>query len=344
MRRLKRGTAEIVYRSAIAAISPMKTIVIKFGGSSLADPGKIRRAAALVLSARRRGLLPVAVVSAPADSTDDLLKLATLAGGPKISARETDALLAAGEQFSAALVAMAIEAEGGRAVSLTGFQAGLRTDSAFSSASVKSVDARRLRRELAAGRVPVVAGFQGISRAGDITTLGRGGSDLTAVVLAHALGSSLCEFRTDVKGIYAAHPAIVPEARKIKELSYAEVIALSGLGTEVRQLRAVKYAEKYSIPLHLRSAFHDEPGTLVTAHGGEPGITCLSLKREGRLALVAAIGRKLTRGHARKAAAAAGEAGLKAVVQTASNTKILLRVPAPQGEKLLRALHAALLP
>ena len=153
----------------------MKTIIIKFGGSSLADPGRIRRAAAMVLAERRRGLVPVAVVSAPGDCTDDLLKLAALAGGKGASPRETDALMASGEQMSAALMALALRAEGAEAVSLTGAQAGIRTDAAFSRAAVKAVDARRLRRELAAGRIPVVAGFQGVSPPGDITTLGRGG-------------------------------------------------------------------------------------------------------------------------------------------------------------------------
>lgn len=322
----------------------MKTVIIKFGGSSLADPGRIRRAAAAVLAAvlaaRRRGARPVAVVSAPADATDDLLKLAALSGGERLSPRETDALLAAGEQMSAALVALAIEAEGGRAVSLTGAQAGLRTDSNFSAAAVKAVDTRRLRRELAAGRVPVVAGFQGADRAGDITTLGRGGSDLTAVVLAAALGSELCEFRTDVKGIYTAHPAIVPEARVIPRLTYAEVEALAGLGTEVRQLRAVSFAREHGVPLRLRSSFHDDPGTLVTAAVPGKGVSCLSLKKKGRLALAAAVGRGLGAAHLRRALAAAAAAGVGAEAGGATASAVTLSAGADRGEALLRALHA----
>jgi aspartate kinase len=319
----------------------MKTIIIKFGGSSLADPGKICRAAAAVLAARRGGRHPVAVVSAPADATDDLLKLAALTGGGKASARETDALLAAGEQFSAALMAMAIAAEGGKAVSLTGFQAGLRTDAAFSNASVLRADPRRLRRELAAGRVPVVAGFQGITASGDLTTLGRGGSDLTAVVLAGALGSDLCEFRTDVKGIYTAHPAIVPEAAKIRELSYGEVIALAELGTEVRQLRAVKYAAARGIPLHLRSSFHDEPGTLVSRPGKRTGVAALSLAKSGGTALVSAVGLGLDAEHAARALAAAAAAGVKAAVEERSSGRVVLGAAAADSEPLLKALHSA---
>jgi len=317
----------------------MKIIIIKFGGSSLADPGKIRRAAGMVLNAGRRGFSPVAVVSAPADATDDLLGLAALTGGKNLNPRETDALLAAGEQFSAALLAMAIEAEGGRAVSLTGFQAGILTDTNFSSAAVKSVGTRRLNKELKAGRIPVVAGFQGITAGGDITTLGRGGSDLTAVTLARALKADLCEFRTDVKGIYTAHPAIIPEARKIKRISYEEVITLAREGTEVRQLRAIAYAGKYSIPLHLRSSFHDDEGTLVTSAGGKPGVSCLSIRKEGAAAFVSAIGRGLGARHAAAALSAASAAGVSAAAETASAQKVTLRVPASEAEALLKALH-----
>jgi len=314
----------------------MKTIIIKFGGSSLADPGKIRRAAAMVLAALRRGLRPVAVVSAPADTTDHLLALAAETGGEKRSSREGDALLAAGEQFSAALMAMAIDAEGGRAVSLTGAQAGILTDDNFSAAAILAVDAGRLKRELRAGRIPVVAGFQGATRSGDTTTLGRGGSDFTAVALARALGSELCEFRTDVKGIYTAHPAVVPEARKIRRLTYAEVITLARLGTEVRQLRAVEYAGRHGIALHLRSSFHDEQGTLVSSAVPGSGVSCLSSMKDGDSVLVSAIGRGLGREHAAAALTAAG-AGAAAVRRSAG--AVTLRLPAANAEAALKSLH-----
>ncbi len=318
----------------------MKTMIIKFGGSSLADPGKIRRAAEIVLASRRRGTKPVVVVSAPADCTDDLLKLAAAAGGGKTSARETDALLAAGEQFSAALMALALRGLGAAAVSLTGGQAGIITDAAFSGAAIKRVHPARLKKELKAGKIPVVAGFQGATAAGDITTLGRGGSDLTAVALAGALKASGCEFLTDAKGIYTAHPALVPEARKIKRLSYQEVIALAGLGTEVRQLRAVRYAARRGIALQLRSSFHDETGTLVTAQGGPRGVSCLSLQKEGDIARVALIGRGLAKAEERLALAAARRAGLAPSARLAGGS-VILSVPAAQGEPLLKALHAA---
>ena len=320
--------------------SAMKTIIIKFGGSSLADPGKIRRAAALVLARKRGGELPVVVVSAPADSTDDLLKLAAATGGKKPSGREMDALLAAGEQFSAALMALALEAEGAPGVSLTGGQAGIITDSVHSNAGIKRVNPARLKRELRRGKIPVVTGFQGQTAAGDITTLGRGGSDLTAVALARALNASICEFLTDVKGIYTAHPAIVPGARKIKRISYSEVIALAGAGTEVRQLRAVRYAASHNIPLHLRSSFHSEAGTLVTTAGGPQGVTCLSIRKQGGRAQVALIGRGLGKAEARKALAAARAAGLRPVTESAGSGCIITSAPAAQGDALLKTLHA----
>jgi aspartate kinase len=183
-----------------------------------------------------------------------------------------------------------------------------------------------------------VAGFQGATRAGDTTTLGRGGSDFTAVALARALGSELCEFRTDVKGIYTAHPAIVPEARKIRRLTYAEVITLARLGTEVRQLRAVQYAASHGIPLHMRSSFHDEQGTLVSAFVPGSGVSCLSSLKDGDSVLVSAIGRGLTGAHAAAALAAAGPAASAA---GRSAEAVTLRLPAAGAEAALKSLHRA---
>ncbi|OGS11284.1 MAG: hypothetical protein A2285_04870 [Elusimicrobia bacterium RIFOXYA12_FULL_57_11] len=318
----------------------MKTIIVKFGGSSLADPGKIRRAAAIILTQRRRGLHPVVVVSAPANATDELLALAARAGGKKRSARETDALLAAGEQFSAALMAMALEGAGAAAVSLTGAQAGITTNSRYGDAGIKRVNPARLKKELKSGKIPVVAGFQGINAAGDITTLGRGGSDLTAVALARAINASVCDFLTDVKGIYTAHPALVPDARKIHKISYAEVITLAHSGTEVRQLRAVRYAAAHNITLQLRSSFHSEAGTLITAAGGTAGVTCLSIQTKGQTARVALIGRELGASEKQKALTAARNAGIPARAEKAGRGCITLAVPAAQGETLLKTLHA----
>lgn len=321
----------------------MKTIVMKFGGSSLADPGRIKRAAASVLAARSRGCRPVVVVSAPADCTDDLLKLAALAGPAAPAPREIDALLASGEQFSAALTALAIQGLGGKAVSLTGAQAGLLTDKSFSSARVLRVNPARLRRELRAGAIPVVAGFQGAASDGDITTLGRGGSDLTAVLLAGALDAAVCEFHTDVKGIYTAHPAIVPDARPLARISYGEVEALAALGTEVRQLRAVALAARRRIPLLLRSSFHDEPGTRVDARPSPPGVTCLSLRKAPGGAAVSLVGSRLRREDRARALAAAAGAGLRVRELPGGPLSCSLLAREGEAEDLLRLLHRALL-
>ncbi|MDQ7774236.1 MAG: hypothetical protein RDU13_12035 [Elusimicrobiales bacterium] len=255
----------------------MKTLVMKFGGTSLADPGKIRLAAGRVKAARRAGFAVAAVVSAPGDVTDELLALAaeTASGTP---ARELDALLSCGELMSAALLASALEGMGIAAVSLTGAQAGFLTDSSFGSARVREVSPARLKKELASGRVAVVCGFQGADRRGNITTLGRGGSDLTAVELAHALKAESCELLTDVKGVYSANPSLVPEARKVPAMTYAELERLARFGTEVRQLRAVRRAARLGVRLHIRSAFHSEKGTMVSDRA--PGRrVCVSLHK-----------------------------------------------------------------
>ena len=215
----------------------MKIKIMKFGGTSLSDPEKIRLAAGRAAAEKKRGFSVVLVLSAPGQVTDELLELARrLAPAPR--PRELDALLSTGENISAALAAMALEAEGHRAVSLSGAQAGILTDSAFSNASVLALNPKRIIAELKKGKIAVVAGFQGVNRSGDITTLGRGGSDLTAVALAGALKAEICELYSDVKGIYTANPAIVSSARKLPRVSYDEVIALAEAGTEVRQLVA----------------------------------------------------------------------------------------------------------
>ncbi|KAF0125586.1 MAG: aspartate kinase [Elusimicrobia bacterium] len=253
----------------------MKTLVMKFGGTSLADPGKLRLAAGRVKAARRAGFAVAAVVSAPGEVTDELLSLAAEIS-PRPPARELDALLSCGELMSAALLAAALEGMGIPAVSLTGAQAGFLTDSSFGSARVLKVSPSRLKKKLAAGRVAVVCGFQGTDRRGNITTLGRGGSDLTAVELAHALGAESCELLTDVKGVYSANPALVPEARRLKAMTYAELERLALFGTEVRQLRAVRRAARLGVRLHIRSAFHREGGTLVSGKASGRR-ACLSL-------------------------------------------------------------------
>lgn len=313
----------------------MKTLVMKFGGTSLADPGKIRLAAGRVKAARRAGFAVAAVVSAPGDVTDELLALAaeTVSGPP---ARELDALLSCGELMSAALLASALEGMGIAAVSLTGAQAGFLTDSSFGSARVREVSPARLKKELASGRVAVVCGFQGADRRGNVTTLGRGGSDLTAVELAHALGAERCELLTDVKGVYSANPSLVPEARRVRAMTYAELMELARFGTEVRQLRAVERAARLGVGLHIRSAFHREPGTVVSASA--PGRrACLSLCG-GAAPAVAVISSGLTESRAAAAGAAAG-------ARAFSRDGAAFLFTASPGDRaaFLRRLHSELL-
>jgi len=235
---------------------------MKFGGASLSDPEKIRLAAGRAAAEKKKGFSVVLVLSAPARITDELLELASRIT-PKPKPRELDALLSTGESLSTALAAMALEAAGHSAVSLSGAQAGILTDSAFSNANLLALSPKRIIDELKRGKIAVVAGFQGVNSSGDITTLGRGGSDLTAVALASALKAKICELYSDVKGIYTANPALVSSAQKLKRVSYDEVMALAEAGTEVRQLRAVACAKKHKISLVLRSAFGGESGTLI---------------------------------------------------------------------------------
>ncbi len=240
----------------------MSLIVQKFGGTSVATPERIKHVARRVVATRGAGHHVVAVVSAPGDMTDDLIAMARqITGHPP--ARELDMLLATGEQVSIALLAMAIHAEGHEAISLTGGQARIRTERVHTRARILGVDRRRIDRELAAGRIVIVAGFQGITDDEEITTLGRGGSDTTAVALASALGADLCQIYTDVEGVFTADPRLVPEARKLREISYDEMLEMASSGALVVQTRAAELAKQYRVPLEVRSSFVDREGTIV---------------------------------------------------------------------------------
>ena len=240
----------------------MTLLVQKFGGSSVADADRIRAVAEHVVRTRSAGNDVVVVVSAMGKTTDDLERLAhDVAGEP--AAREMDMLLTSGERISIALLCMAIIDQGEPAVSFTGSQAGIVTDTAHRKAKILEIRSDRLREALAAGSVAVVAGFQGVSTARDITTLGRGGSDTTAVALAAALEADVCEIYTDVPGVFTADPRIVPDARKLSRLSYDEMLEMSATGGRVLALRSVEFARNYAVPVHVRSSFTWEPGTWV---------------------------------------------------------------------------------
>ena len=240
----------------------MALIVQKFGGSSVADRDRIFNVARIVANTHAAGNDVVVVVSAQGDTTDDLIaKAGEITHDP--SQREMDMLLATGEQISISLLAMALGETGCPAISLTGWQAGFHTDRAYTRARIKNLDTERIESELSKNRVVVVAGFQGLNRYDDITTLGRGGSDTSAVAIAAALHADLCQIYTDVDGVYTADPRLVPRARKLDEITFDEMLELASLGAQVLNNRSVELAKKYSVNLEVRSSLTDLPGTIV---------------------------------------------------------------------------------
>ena len=239
------------------------TVVMKFGGTSVADPQKLKDVAARIVAAHAEGTRVVAVLSAMGDTTDELARLAYEIS-PRPEPRELDMLISVGERISCALAAMAIHDLGDEAISLTGSQAGIVTDTVHGKAKIVDVRARRIHEALDQDKVVLVAGFQGVSTSLDITTLGRGGSDTTAVALAAALAASHCEIYTDVAGVFTADPRIVPSARKLHAVSYDEMLELAASGAKVLQLRSVEVARNYGVKLHVRSTFSDDDGTWVT--------------------------------------------------------------------------------
>lgn len=240
----------------------MSLIVQKFGGTSVADVEKIRAAARKAIRAQHQGHQVVMVVSAMGKNTDRLLELAEEVG-PNPPAREMDMLLSTGEQVSVALVAMAINELGSEAVSLTGGQIGMQTDSSFSTARIRSISTERIERLLDDGKIVVAAGFQGIDNDLNITTLGRGGSDTTAVALAAVLKADACEIYTDVDGVYTTDPRLLPEARRVEVISYDEMLELASLGASVMHNRSIEFAKKFGVPIHVRSSFSDNEGTMI---------------------------------------------------------------------------------
>jgi aspartate kinase len=243
----------------------MGLIVQKYGGTSVADAEKIKNVARRIAATKDAGNEVVVVVSAMGKNTDNLLKLAyELTGHP--ADRELDLLLSTGEVVSSTLLTMALEEMGYEAISLTGGQAGIRTDSVYSQARIVGIDPERIVNELDKGNIVIVAGFQGITEGMDITTLGRGGSDTTAVALAASLAAKECQIYTDVEGVYTADPRLVPEAHKVDEISYEEMLEMASYGAKVLHPRAVELGELFHIPILVASSFSQNPGTLI--HGG----------------------------------------------------------------------------
>jgi aspartate kinase len=247
----------------VAGTPDTSVVVMKFGGTSVGDPEKVKHVARRLVLARADGARVVGVVSAMGRTTDELISLARQIS-PHPDPRELDMLLTVGERISCALVAMAINDLGCEAISLTGSQAGIVTDTVHGKAKIVEVRARRIHQALDRDHIVLVAGFQGISTELDLTTLGRGGTDTTAVALTAALGAPACEIYTDVEGVFTADPRLVPEARKLHAVSYEEMLEMAAAGAKVLQLRSVELARNTGVRIHVRSTFSDEPGTWVT--------------------------------------------------------------------------------
>ena len=266
----------------------MGLIVQKFGGTSVANAERVMNVAKRVVETQRAGNSVVVVVSAQGDTTDDLIEKAKEIN-PKASKREMDMLLSTGEQISISLLAMAIQSLGIGAVSLTGWQIGMQTDANYSAARIIKIDGERIRKELDSNNIVIVAGFQGIDKYGDITTLGRGGSDTTAVAVAAALHADLCEIYTDVDGVYTADPRIVPEAKKLDDISFDEMLELASLGANVLHNRSVEMAKKYNVKMSVRSSLNYNPGTYVKEESKKKKMIVRGVARDNDVARIALL-------------------------------------------------------
>ena len=267
----------------------MALIVQKFGGTSVKDRTRIFNVARIVANTRNAGNDVVVVVSAQGDTTDDLIaKAAEITADP--SHREMDMLLASGEQISIALLAMALQEIGVSAVSLTGWQAGFVTDRAYSKARIKRMDTERVESELARNRVVVVAGFQGLNRSDDITTLGRGGSDTSAVALAAALHADRCQIYTDVEGVFTADPRKIRKATKLQEITFDEMLELASLGAQVLNNRSVELAKKYGVELEVLSSINPMPGTIVKEETKVEGMLIKGVAKDDNVAVISILG------------------------------------------------------
>jgi aspartate kinase len=321
-------------------------VVQKYGGSSVADAERIKRVAERIVGTVKDGHQVVVVVSAMGDTTDELMDLAEQVS-PLPPARELDMLLTSGERISMALLAMAIESLGYEARSFTGSQAGMITDSAHGRARIIDVTPGRIRSAIDAGHIAIVAGFQGVSQdSKDITTLGRGGSDTTAVALAAALDASVCEIYTDVDGVFTADPRIVPNARRLPQLGYEEMLELAAHGAKILHLRCVEYARRYGVPIVVRSSFSQLPGTTITSEAPVEQAIISGVTYDTSEAKVTVIGVPDRPGQAAAIcrAIAAADVNIDMIVQNTSAastqlTDISFTVPVSEGATALGALE-----
>lgn len=301
-----------------------RIVVQKYGGSSVKDADRIKAVAERICSYKNKNTDVAVVVSAMADTTDDLIELAAkIAKDP--TDREMDLLLASGEQISSSLLAMAVRERGVPSVAFTGFQAGFLTDKVHGKARVQEIDGKRIKKAFKEGQVVIVAGFQGMTDDGDITTLGRGGSDLSAVALAKAIDADVCEIYTDVTGIYTTDPRKVPEAQKLKEITFDEMLEMASLGAQVMQPRSIEVAKRFNIPLHVRSSYSKEEGTMIVKSTQQKiediavrGVT--SSKGEAKLTICAVPDKPGVSAQIFNAVAKAG-VNVDVIVQNVSHTK-----------------------
>lgn len=330
----------------------MGLVVQKYGGSSVADAAAIKRVAQRIVATKKEGHEVVVVVSAMGDTTDELLDLAQQVS-PLPPARELDMLLTSGERMSMALLAMAIGDLGHEARSFTGSQAGVITDSAHGRARIIDVTPGRIRQALDGGAIAIVAGFQGVSQdSKDITTLGRGGSDTTAVALAAALNADVCEIYTDVDGVFTADPRIVPAARRLPRITYEEMLEMAACGAKILHLRCVEYARRYGIPIHVRSSFSTLTGTWVSDSQGseqadmeQPIISGVAHDRSEAKITVVGVPDKVGEAATIFSSVAAADVNIDMIVQNVSavdtnRTDISFTLPASDGRKGVEALTA----
>ena len=317
-------------------------VVQKFGGSSVADAARLRNVAKIVTDTYKAGNDVVVVVSAQGDTTDDLIEKARELN-PRASKREMDMLLSAGEQISISLLAMAIESIGCPVISLLGWQAGFKTNSTYSSARIKRVDPERIKAALDKRKIVVVAGFQGLNKYEDITTLGRGGSDTSAVAIAASMHANLCQIYTDVEGVYTADPRKVPGARKLQEITYDEMLELATLGAQVLNNRSVEMAKKYNVELEVLSSLHPVPGTKVKEVSKMEEMLIKGVAKDTNVARVMIVGVPDEPGIAFKIFSRVAKAHINVdiILQSVGRDKtkdIAFTVPADKGEEAVAAL------
>lgn len=323
-----------------------RIVVQKYGGSSVKDAERIKAVAERICSYKNKNTDIAVVVSAMADTTDDLIELAgKLTAQP--TDREMDLLLASGEQISSSLLAMAVRERGVDSVALTGFQAGFLTDKVHGKARVHEIDGKRICQAFREGKVVIVAGFQGMTEDGEITTLGRGGSDLSAVALAKAIKADVCEIYTDVTGIYTTDPRKVPQARKLKEITFDEMLEMASLGAQVMQPRSIEVAKRFNIPLHVRSSYSKEEGTMIVKSAQKiediavRGVT--SSKNEAKITICAVPDKPGVSARIFNAIAKAG-VNVDVIVQNVSHTNktdISFTVPKTEFAKGFKAAQDA---